>query len=216
VDTVEIVSRYLSATKSAESTLRGMQMDVDIAASMPNLKKQGRLHALRSISMLGAVTYRALKFTGDNMIKKEVIAKFLSIENQPHDGSVAITPANYKFKYKGLATRDGRTVYLLHLSPKRKAVGLFKGELWVDASNYLPIRESGRWVKNPSIFLKRVDFVREYEIHDGVAVPHHIETIVKLRIVGKAELSVNYSNYSKPAAADNGEPAVALTSGDSQ
>ena len=216
VDTREIVDRYVTASRTAESTLRGMQMDVDIDASMPNLKKQGKLHALRQISKLGTVTYRALRFTGDNMIKKDVIAKFLTIENQPRDGSLAITPANYKFKYKGLATRDGRTVYILHITPKRKRVGLFKGELWIDASNYLPLRESGRWVKNPSIFLKRVEFIREYEIRDGIAVPHHIETVVNMRIVGKAELSVNFSNYSKPAADDEGEPAAAVTSSDSQ
>ena len=29
----------------------------------------------------------------------------------------------------------------------------------------------GSFVKNPSVFLKKVEFVREYEIHDGVAIP---------------------------------------------
>lgn len=216
VDTAEIVSRYVSATQSAESVLRGMQMDVDIEASMPNLKKQGKLHALRSISKLGMVTYHALRFTGDNMIKKDVIARFLTIENQPHNRSVAITPGNYKFKYKGLATRDGRTVYLFHVSPKRKAVGLFKGDLWIDASSYQPLRESGRLVKNPSIFLKKVEFVREYEIRDGVAVPRHIETVAHLRIVGKAELSVNFSNYSKAAPAGGAPSTAAVISSDSE
>jgi hypothetical protein len=48
-------------------------------------------------------------------------------------------------------------------------VGLFKGELWVDADTFLPLRESGRFVKNPSVFLKKIEFVRDYEIKDGIA-----------------------------------------------
>ena len=37
--------------------------------------------------------------------------------------------ANYKFKYKGMATNDGRTVHVFQLTPRKKRVGLFKGEL---------------------------------------------------------------------------------------
>ena len=67
--------------------------------------------------------------------------------------------------------RDGREVYIFHLSPRKKLVGLFKGEIWIDSATYMPVRESGRLVKTPSIFLKNVDFVRFYDIRDGVAVP---------------------------------------------
>ncbi|MEO7142914.1 MAG: hypothetical protein ABI165_05360 [Bryobacteraceae bacterium] len=213
IDTSYIVNRYLTARESAQSTLRGMQMEVDIDASLPRLKKQGKLHALRSISKVGLVTYHVLRFSGDSTIKKEVIARYLTTENQPRDGSIAISPANYKFHYKGLANRDGRRVYQFQLSPRRKAVGLFKGDLWIDAQTYLPVRESGRFVKNPSVFLKKVEFVREYEIRDGVAIPRHIESMVDTRVVGRAELSINFSNYSKQPAAT---PAVPVSGGGSQ
>ncbi|HLJ13658.1 MAG TPA: hypothetical protein VKV15_04120 [Bryobacteraceae bacterium] len=218
----EIVNRYVSAAESTQSVLRGMQMDVDIEASLPSLKKQGKLHALRSISKLGTVTYHALRFTGDNTIKKDVIARFLTAENQPSKSDMEIVPANYKFKYKGMATRDERQVYLFHISPRHKRVGLFKGDLWIDASTYMPLRESGRFVKNPSILMKKMEFVREFEIRNGVAVPKHIESTVDMRIVGKAELTVNFSNYSMQASDQAKEPnlepesAPAVTSSDNQ
>ena len=55
-------------------------MEVEIAGAIPKLKKQGRLHALRRISALGRITYDALKFEGDNTVKREVIARYLSAE----------------------------------------------------------------------------------------------------------------------------------------
>ena len=51
-------------------------------------------------------------------------------------------------------------------------------------------------MKNPSVFLKKVDFVREYEIRDGLALPTRIESRVDTRLVGLAELDIRFSNFS--------------------
>ena len=77
-------------------------------------------------------------------------------------------------------------------------IGLFKGELWLDGATGMPVREAGEFVKSPSVFLKKVEFVRDYEIHDGVAFPSHIESTVDTRLVGKAELSILFTNVSYP------------------
>src|SRR4051812_22267824 len=72
---LEIVNKYLDATTAQQQALRGAQMEVDIDAKLPRLEKQGRLLALRSISKLGQITYKALGFSGDTTIKKEVITR---------------------------------------------------------------------------------------------------------------------------------------------
>lgn len=195
-----VVNKFLDATKTQQETLRGAQMQVKIAASLPRLAKQGELQALRSISKFGKITYQALGFSGDNTIKSEVISRFLTAESQPRD--TAITPANYNFKYKGAGERDGRMVDIVQVSPKRKAEGLFRGELWLDPATGMPVRESGRLVKAGSVFLKKVEFVNNFEIQDGVAIPKHFQSTVVTRLVGRAELSIDYSNFSKP---DNAE-----------
>ena len=197
---IEVVQRYLAASKAQENLLRGVSMEVDIDASLPKLNKEGRFHAVRQVSDVGQVSYVAQEFTGDNTIKKDVIARYLSAETQTRDDkkpSLEITPANYKFKDKGLAERDGRTVRILQLTPKKKRVGLFKGEIWLDPKTYLPVREHGRFVKNPSVFLKRIDFVRDYELVDGIAIPKQIESVVQTRLVGKAEMKISFSNFNR-------------------
>lgn len=195
-----VVAKYLSTQELQRQAMRGVEMDVDIEASIPRLEKRGKLRALRMISKVGRITYDALRFDGDNTVKKDVIARYLATEAQASenpDQRLAINPNNYKFKFKGEQTRDARMVYIVELTPKRKEVGLFKGEIWLDTQTCLAVRESGRFVKSPSVFLKRVEFVREFQIRDGVAVPTKIASFADTRIVGRTELNINYTNFHR-------------------
>lgn len=205
-----MLNRYLAATQSAQFALRGKSMQVQIDAELPKLKKQGTLRALRTISQVGHVTYRMLGFNGDTSIKKDVIARYLSAEVQAsgNGSDLGITPLNYKFKFKGEQNKLGQDVYVFQLSPKRKDVGLFKGELWVDPKTYMPVREAGKFVKNPSIFFKQMDFVRTYSVENGVATPLRIDSTIKTRIVGPVQLSINFLNAPTPDVNETSEAAT--------
>jgi hypothetical protein len=194
-----VVETYAALSSGQNARLRGASMEVEVEASLPKLKKHGRLRALRHTSRLGLVTYEVLHFEGDTTIKNDVIARYLAadVEAQAHDDfSLDVTPANYKFKYQGVANEAGRQVYAFRLTPRHKRLGLFRGELWLDANSCLPVREAGRLVKNPSIFVRRIEFVREYDIQDGVAIPRQLESTVDTRLVGKAELTVRFHDVS--------------------
>ena len=80
-------------------------MDVEIDASLPKLKKHGRLHALRRISPLGLIRYEKAQFEGDGIVNKEIISRYLTAEveaQKQQSPALAVTPQNYKFKYKGV------------------------------------------------------------------------------------------------------------------
>ena len=192
----DILARYLEAEQSGSEALRGASMNVDIDAAVPQLKQKGRLHALRRISRLGAVSYHAIVFQGDSSIKHQVIARYLDAERQAQaDQNLAITLENYKFKFKGERATANGLAYIFELAPRHRRVGLFKGEMWLDSKTYLPVYERGRLVKTPSIFFKRVDFERAYAIESGVPVPVRTASVIKTRLVGRVELNVNYSNF---------------------
>ncbi len=174
-------------------------MEVEIQASLPKLKKHGRLRGLRRISKLGRITYERLAFEGDGTVKNQVIARYLTAEVESHDEqspSLSVTPANYKFAYKSKGMIDGRRAYMFSVTPRKKRAGLFKGELWIDAATYLPVLESGYLVKSPSLFLKRVAFVRKFEIRDGLSVPRQIASTVDTRIWGQAQLEIDFTNFA--------------------
>jgi hypothetical protein len=207
-----IVEHYCAATRGQDQLMQGASMDVEIAASLPKLKKQGKLHALRRVSALGRITYEKLRFEGDGTVKKQIINRYLSAEAEAREDpsfSLALTPDNYKFKYKGRTRLEGRDTHLFEVTPKHKRQGLFQGQLWIDAATYLRVQESGYLVKSPSILLKKIAFVRKYDIRDGMAVPRREQSVVDTRLgVGKAEMTIEFSNFSMDGSkgAVNGAP----------
>ncbi len=200
--TQQILGKYLEAKETQKAALRGVQMEVEIDAKLPKQEKQGKLHALRTISNLGKITYKALGFSGDNTIKNEVIARYLAEESKPRDN--ALTPANYKFKHRATLEQAGQRIQIFEVIPRKKAEGLFRGQLWLDAATGMPVRESGRPVKT-SVLVKKMEFIQDYELRDGIAIPKHFQGTADLRIIGRAELTIDYSNFTRQDTADANE-----------
>lgn len=204
----DVLDRYVKAIQLQESRAQAVSMDVDMDADLPQLRKHGRFHAFRFITRVGQVFYDKRRFEGDGTIKKEVIGRYLQAEKDAkseYGSAAAVTPDNYKFKYKGMTDYAGRPAYVFQVSPRKKRLGLYKGELWVDKETDLPLRQWGELVRNPSMFLKSVYFVRDYTICDGVSVPRRLISDVGTRLFGKAHLTIWYENVKV------GEPAVATT-----
>jgi hypothetical protein len=191
----KILVQYLQVSK--RSILRGVTMMAHFAGRMPKLQRSATLDAKRHISKDGSLQYSPTDRQGDASVQKELIIRFINGEMESagkDNAKVAINNENYKFKYKGTRDMDGRTAHVFELNPRKKREGLFKGELWLDGETGLSVRETGRFVKSPSVFLKRVEFVREYTIRDGVAVPKAMQSSIQTRFWGMAELDVQYSD----------------------
>jgi hypothetical protein len=198
-----VLNKYLAATQGQPAAKAPMEVEID--ASVPSLNQHGKLKALRKISDVGKITYRVLVFQGDNTIKSQVIGRYLQAEQQGQDDqNLQVSPANYRFKFKGKKLDDaGNERYVFQLAPLKKRVGLFKGELWLDAHTYLPVVEKGRLVKNPSVFFRKVDFERDFALRNGSAVPAHLSSTINTRLVGKVNLTVNYSEVAANLAKED-------------
>jgi hypothetical protein len=208
-----VLDKYVLTVEAQQHQQRTVSMDVDMDADLPQLQKHGRFHAFRFITRVGQIFYDRRRFEGDNTIKKEVIGRYLQAEKQArseYSADIAVIPANYKFKYKGVTNYADRVAYVFQVTPKRKRIGLYKGELWIDQETYLPLREWGVLAKNPSVFLKNVYFVRDYAICDGISVPRRLISDISTRLFGKANLTIWYKNFSvgkaKTATADLDAP----------
>ena len=78
---------------------------------------------------------------------------------------------------------------------------MFRGQLWIDATTFLRVQESGYLVKSPSVMLKKVAFVRKYEIHNGISVPRQEQNFVDTRLgVGRAEMTIDFTNFEIDSA----------------
>jgi hypothetical protein len=182
---------------------------VEIDASLPKLEKQGRLSAIRRLLPLGRPEYQVLEIAGDQTVRQQVIFRYLSAEVRAAAipaSSIAITPANYRFRYKG-SVKTGETVaYAFLIIPRKKREGLMKGELWLDGETGAVVRQSGYLVKKPSVLVKRIDITRETTLQDGIATMRVTHLSVDTRLVGRAELTI----HERPCAAPVVGPAVSL------
>lgn len=202
-DAEQALSRYFDVSK--RNVLRGVTMVAHFAGQLPSMKKTAQVEAKRSVAPDGAINYDFLQREGDSTVQKEIIFRFINTEIESATKGVTenyITPESYKFKYKGLQQKDTEQVHVFEVIPRKKKVGLFRGELWVDAKTGLTVHEAGRFVKNPSVFLKRVEFTRDYEIKDGKSIPKSIQSVAETRFWGTAELNITYTDltFDRPTA----------------
>ena len=201
----EAMARYTAAQKVDRAW---RQETVEIDASLPKMAKHGRLLAVRNLLPVGRPQYQVLELTGDQMVKREVIARYVSEDVHAAEipaASVAITPANYKFRYTALIRNGSTTVYVFTITPRKKRQGLIEGQLWVDGATGLAVRQSGRLVKRPSIFVKRIDIARETQLRDGVAEARVTHLTIETRVAGKAELTIHERPVEASSAADSAE-----------
>ncbi len=166
--------------------------EVDIEASLPQLAESGRLRAIRR-RLFGRIEYQILELLGDRTIKQQVIGRYLSAEKEAAGrpaAQVAITVTNYRFHFRGALETNGSEVYSFGITPRKKRAGLIRGELWIDAATGALLRESGRMVRSPSIFIRRIDVVRDIRFRDGQPLARVTHLSVETRLVGRAELTI--------------------------
>ncbi len=159
------------------------------------------MDGLKVVSKTGQIAYRGLRFTGDNLVKTAVIARFLANDAKPpvQTSSVAITRRNYSFVYERTSAYNGSIAHVFRLRPNRKRVGLFKGELWLDASTAAPLRLWGDFSKSPSIFIRSFRFVQDYQSLGQCNQPVRLLLTIQTRVAGKAEMAVwQHSVDSRP------------------
>lgn len=191
-DTPEVeaaLERYIAGGEPSPWAIES----IEIHGALPGLQKTGELRAIRRPAPIGQSRYEVVQFTGDRTVKDQVIVRYLHAEERAAEisrASVAITPANYKFSYKGSVDDGERQAYIFQITPRHKRDGLIQGELWLDRHTGVVIRRSGRLVKSPSMFIKRIAVTQENAVRDGIVESRLTRIAVDTRLVGRAELVI--------------------------
>jgi hypothetical protein len=185
---------YLASAVQGDpwSAPNGVMLEID--AYLPKLKQEGHLRAIRAWTESKTPEYQVIHLDGDSSVKQQVIARYLNAEQQAAAmpaSSLALTPANYKFRYVG--SSGGTPVYVFHITPRKKRSGLINGELWIDGATGRLIHEAGYLVKRPSIFIRHFKIVRDVRLRDEAPYIRTTQIEVDARFVGRAELTVTES-----------------------
>ncbi len=179
---------------------------IEIDATLPKLAEHGRLKAIRRLLPFGRPEYEVLATEGDRTVRQQVIARYLSAEAGAANlspASVAITPANYRFRYAGSLSDGDTCTYVFEITPRNKRPGLIKGQLWIDAATGMTVRQTGYLVRLPSVVVRRINVTRDTLLRDGVVYAKKTRLEIDTRLVGRANLTITEWPYS-PESGDVG------------
>lgn len=186
-------SRYIASVEERNPFTESGPVAVVIEASLPKLYKQTRLLAIRQTDETEHSRYQLVRIEGDATVAEEVISRYFKAQEHIDDlpvRSMAITPANYKFRYVGRAGSGAAAALIYSISPKKKSEGLIQGRLWIDAVTGMPVLQTGYLVKTPAAFIGRMEVVRDTKIVNGTPLMRVTHVSLRTRAVGRGELTI--------------------------
>jgi hypothetical protein len=183
--------RYLASLEQGSPFAESGPMAVLIQASIPGLYKESALLAVRQTGDNERSEFLILGMDGDGAVVAEVIARYFVIEGQMENvprSSTLITPANYRFQFRGQVKTGTGSAYVYDITPRRRSPGLFKGQIWIDASTGAELLVSGQLADAP-LTSSSITFVREISLEaSGYTRITHLAFSVPL--LGRSELIV--------------------------
>jgi len=185
--------KYLASLQERNPFTESGPVGMEIEASLPGLAKEGRMLAVRQTGASERTEYNVIQFDGDSTVKQQVIARYLAAEEQAEAlpySTVAVTPTNYKFRYVGSVVNNGTTVCAFQIVPKKKRTGLIRGQIWIDSATGIPVHQAGRFVKRPSVFIRKIEVTRDTNLRDGPPYTRVTHVFIETRLVGRAELTI--------------------------
>jgi len=175
-----------------------------IRAELPSTAQRGEFELERHYAAPHTLEFKPVHFSGDGFVKSNVIARVLQTEvehvQKGDNALTAITPANYKFSYKGVSQVEGRDVHVYQLKPLTKRPGLFKGRIFLDATTGSLVRTEGKIVKSPSFFVKNIEFLQDFADFGRFTFPVRLHSEATARIVGKTIVDIENRDFQPVAS----------------
>ena len=85
--------------------------------------------------------------------------------------------------------------YVLEVYPKARSKYVYRGKVWVDATDFAVTRIDAEPAQNPSFWTKKNEVHHEYMKVQNFWLPRRNESVSYIRLGGRATLTIDYSNY---------------------
>ena len=144
-------------------------------------------------------SFQTVSEQGSKWIRKFVFQGLIASESEASSGrehrDSSITPLNYSFRYLGEQELEGQHCYVVYALPKRVDKYLFEGTVWIDSRDFAVAKIDGHPAKNPSFWIKRVNWVRRYGRVGDFWLPQKDVTYTDVKIFGRKKLIISYEDY---------------------
>jgi hypothetical protein len=195
----EIVAKMVQRDDERRSELQGYTSVRRYTLENVKHHKQAEMVVRMMYHTDGSKEFAIISSSGWAAARKHVFPKLLEAEAEasrpggPEDSR--ITPKNYSFTMLRVAEVNGRKAYVIEVVPKKEKKYLMRGTIWLDAEDLAIVRIEGEPAKNPSFWIKKVQFEHKYEKHGPFWLAEADTSTSDVRILGSTELRIDYFDY---------------------
>ena len=146
-------------------------------------------------------SYTILSQKGSALMRNEVLGTLLDNEkrlSQPGNIEAAlINSSNYEIQLDRSVheSLNGRDCLVLDITPRRNSEYLFRGKLWVDATDFSIVQLKGTASKSAFFLAKAAAVSRQYDRISGLPMATHAEAVSASSLLGQTVVKIDYSNY---------------------
>jgi hypothetical protein len=155
-------------------------------------------------------TFKVISQTGSKLIIDRVFKRLLESEKEAAEPEMHIRTLlnrnNYDIALVGFETSPQGNQYVLAVYPKAKTKYVYRGKVWVDATDFAVTRIDAEPAQNPSFWTKKNEIHHEYMKVQTFWLPRRNESISYIRLGGRATLTIEYNNYRDVDARPPGNP----------
>ncbi|MBZ5666331.1 MAG: hypothetical protein LAO30_17180 [Acidobacteriia bacterium] len=143
--------------------------------------------------------FKVTSQTGSKLIIDRVFKRLLESEKEAAEPEMhartLLNRDNYDFALVGFEPSEKGGQYVLAVSPKTKSKYLYRGKVWVDATDFAVTRIDAEPAQNPSFWTKKSEIRHEYMKVQDFWLPRRNESVSYIRLGGRATLTIEYDNY---------------------
>ena len=195
----EIVAKMVQRDDERRSELQGYTSVRRYVLENVKHHKQAEMLVRMVYRKDGFKEFEVISSSGWGGARKHVFPRLLEAEAEasrpggPEDSR--ITPQNYSFTMLRADEVNGRKAYVIEVVPKKEKKYLMRGTIWLDAEDFAIVRIEGEPAKNPSFWIKKVQFEHKYEKHGPFWLAEADTSTSDVRIFGFTELRIDYFDY---------------------
>jgi hypothetical protein len=142
-------------------------------------------------------SFRIVSQSGSKILAEKILKRAMDSEAEASKDSAAtaLTPAHYRFQLQGSESVDGRPAYILSVEPLKESKFLYRGKVWVDATDFAVAKIEASPAKNPSFLVSRTLIQWTYAKTGNFWLPQRSHSEARIRIGGAAVLTIDYGTY---------------------
>jgi len=143
--------------------------------------------------------FKVVSESGSKLIRDRVFKRLLDSEKEAAEPAMSartqLNRDNYTFQLLNYEPSESGGHYVLQVNPKAKSKYVYRGKIWVDATDFAVTHIEAEPAQNPSFWTKKNEIRHDYKKVQAFWLPARNESVSYIRLGGRATLTIEYSDY---------------------